>query len=63
MDLDEVDTEPNTPVVPFEPPPHFIVHGDRERYGLIERLGTGGMGEVWACADRRVERAVAMKIM
>ncbi len=32
-----------------------------ERYERMERIGEGGMGEVWACQDRRIGRKVAMK--
>jgi serine/threonine-protein kinase len=31
------------------------------RYERLERIGEGGMGEVWACEDRRIGRKVAMK--
>ncbi|MBA2480135.1 MAG: protein kinase [Planctomycetes bacterium] len=32
-------------------------------YLLIERIGSGGMGEVWRAAHRRLERTVAIKVM
>ena len=32
-----------------------------QRYQRVERIGEGGMGEVWACEDGRIGRRVAMK--
>jgi len=35
----------------------------RERYELLQRLGEGGMGEVWRVRDRDLDRVTAMKIL
>src|SRR5919202_6526028 len=33
------------------------------RYGLVDRLGTGGMSEVWRAEDQELERTVAVKLL
>ena len=34
-----------------------------ERYELLERIGVGGMAEVWRALDRRLDREVAVKLL
>jgi len=40
-----------------------LVADERGRYEPGPLLGKGGMGEVWACTDRRIGREVAMKVV
>ncbi len=40
-----------------------VTHDFDERYEVGETLGEGGMGEVRLCADQRIGRAVALKVI
>ncbi|MGA8272564.1 MAG: protein kinase [Candidatus Sulfotelmatobacter sp.] len=46
------------------PPPRALTSGTKlGRYEIVERLGAGGMGEVYRARDKQLDRNVAIKIL